>query len=417
MSNSNILSRLRQIGILLLFLGGAMFMLQGWNSYGSSQRLGSFLFLSIVLASAGVFCVRRWNEPRGGRTFLTLATATSVVHFSQLGAMVFSLFSDSPTQLPCYLTYHQESAIAVSILVALGLLFSIPISFLGFRILAPNKHRLLTSIFIFMNSLLLIPSRNPELSLCLIGLIDLTLLLLAFKDPLYTLPQEAKIARLVLFIPGLTLVLRTLMYSTSFTVVGCLFILISLTLFYGIRAVSESIDLRGKFELLSLLILGIGWLLMTIHAGYIWSTFPVFFLMIALSFTQVGKSESTRLCVSLLGVAFVFFNLSAEKIQVPFFTNDLFEITIAECLLGLSLIGTGWVLKEKTPFFSGILVTGLLLLNQIHTFIEILNHGTWVWLAVLGTSVILLDSYLERKGNQLTIKWSKLKSRFDKHIQ
>src|SRR5262249_16184489 len=120
-------------------------------------------------------CGLRMREDKGARTFLALACAIVPVNFCQLGALVYSRLASYAGNYPIYATLQAPNDVAAATAFGLGMLVLTVLSLIAFTALARSRSLLLTTAYIGLNALLLVPTRDPNSvgALLLLGTIGL----------------------------------------------------------------------------------------------------------------------------------------------------------------------------------------------------------------------------------------------------
>ncbi|NQZ02634.1 MAG: hypothetical protein HRT45_18385, partial [Bdellovibrionales bacterium] len=98
MNHSNFLKAIRGVrvlGVLSLLVSGAILLWQGFYDWEGFARFLAFSGLNLTIAGLGIFCARVWNEPKGARTLLALATSGLAAQFAQVGGILFNVLNSS----------------------------------------------------------------------------------------------------------------------------------------------------------------------------------------------------------------------------------------------------------------------------------------------------------------------------------
>ncbi len=417
--------RWQYLPVLLRYLGGATlvisaisFLISGWADETAILRFYGFLGFTAIMTLAGIFCVVRWKEDKGARTFLGFSTAFLPVHAVQLGGLIYlTLNRGGGATLPDWLAAFQfvplEGPVLWTTFALSGILLPL-VTFVGFSSLARKDATRLSLLFLGTNGLLLLPSRDPLVvfSVALFGT-----LAVAALDHLWFAAQsrlknlEGRVARGLLFTPFVLLIGRNLL----------LFEIDSLLLAYAgaaLTAVSFHVlpqfKINGKrllgFQEAALPLAAITWLLFLDGAfgAPFWevdlNTFvlPLAALMVLASIQVERRGHVWRYLAAATAIASVtwqmFFDPSAQASVVCIVVSIL--VTVAAFLM-----------EEKGLLRWGIIG---LVLGAIYHFRYLVLFGAenrWIALAVLGTTIILLGSFLEKNSSRLRGAFKNLRLR------
>src|SRR6478735_2296478 len=161
---------LRIAGAALVVAAASTFMLQNWQAGNDLMRYAMLVGQSLLLAAAASFVGLTVREGRSARTFLVLVLSTIPVSFAVLGGLVYSRFhlGELPA-LPHYASWVAPSKTSALLAVLGTLAVLVPLSLVSFTALARREAKALTLAFCFVNLLLLVPVRQPEVIAAISG--------------------------------------------------------------------------------------------------------------------------------------------------------------------------------------------------------------------------------------------------------
>ncbi len=393
---------LRNAGSLMLVLSALAFMLQKWGMIDHITRYFSFLGFTGVMAASALLCGLGVREGKSARTLFGLVVALTPVHFAQLGGLLFSVFGEIPsgTSYPTYLLWQAESSTAVLATVGVALLALTPILFVGFSTLDRSLAKHLTAASLIVNTILLAPTRDPNIIALMSGTTLLAVLLynVKLKGMAKYVTRESIFARATLFIPVAVVVGRQMtLYSLSegFLAINLLFA--AGVLFMVVpRYVGERLGaLSQTFSAVPLLLgvvttvgsLGIGtrhhevWLFL-LSVGV-----PTSMVLLLMSFLSKSAHRNLQTIAALVGLSstLVAFNFHPG---IPTSALTLLTVvtffTIAFMTESKSVLGISGV--------AGFLATGY----HVQILLQTFEFNLWITLGSVGVVTIVAASILER---------------------
>lgn len=405
---------LRALGGGLLGLSIATFMFNGWLSVSPLTRYYGFLGFTSLLALLGVFCVVRWNESKGGRTFLGLAAATLPAHALQLGGLLYLTLGGSGGHLPAALQVFHFGELSPLVFGLTFLLSSTVLSAIVYTATASMARPLakpLTLICLGGSALLMVPLRDPGTValLCILGFIGLRL---ADRRWLGSHPRmdtfDGQMMRVVAYAPIPVLALRSVMlFGYNAWPLAALGALTLHLLWYVTPKVFSQRPVQQLARVLSLPIIGVTWLCIAeglgLRATHGLALVPATFILGALSFTVPEGGRLWR----------VFASISATTILLAYLGNHTGNLAAVACLASGSVLLIGaFVLREKA-----LLAIGAVNLSCGTFFFlrEVIVFGMsqgWVALGVVGASAIIVATLIERRGKRLATRLSDFRADF-----
>jgi hypothetical protein len=165
---------LRILGASSVVASMSIFLLQGWYVENDIDRYIKLLAQTGLLALGGFLFGSLLKENKGARMFFGLALISVPANFTVLGALVWSLISmDSPVaSYPLQLIWGLPSIGGLGLVFTGALVVILPVTLLGFSIMARGYTTRLCWSFLSINSLILLPFRSSliAVSLALVAL-------------------------------------------------------------------------------------------------------------------------------------------------------------------------------------------------------------------------------------------------------
>lgn len=399
---------LRWLGAVSLIASAMTFLVSNWMETDQLLRYGWFLGFTALLSGCGWFCINRWQDDKGARTFFALGTALLPAHFAMLGAMIYA-FQRGVADFGGFREAFQFEALSGPTLLATiggALALLVPLTYLGFAAMARRHARALTGVFVAANATLLLTVRDAN---WVAGIGFALLAALIWCDRRFFAPEsrlrtwDGIAMRSLLFAPfgllvGRTLVLHgggsDLLISLLCTTVACVFYL-------GLpRCLNErSADARPWIRLVALAPAFLAW---TFGASAFGLSHPDWDLaLIVMPCALIAAGLSLRLeylarPVRSLAVAMLIGMALWQLVFHPSLLSSLLTFGVS-----LATILTAYGMRERWSFRVGIAGFGLGLAYQLRYAAE-LYQGEWLWvsLGVTGVIVLLTASYLERYGRR-----------------
>lgn len=407
---------LRAVGALVVLAAASTFLLQRWSTGDDVHRAWTLLAHTALLAVAGFACGIGLRESKGARTFLGLAVAMVPVHFTVLGALVYSVLgypvsgasADAFWTAPSlFWTASNPSAVALAVAGHLAVL--VPIAAVGLLALARPVTGRTLPVLLIGHALLLVPTRDPDQVAALV--VALAALLGWFElrvaphhASLHT--AEGRYTRLVLTAPLAMLVARNVnLYDVSYVLGGALFLAGGLASFIGSRRTSGVA--RATLELATLGALGMA---CACH-GLALALPPAAFLpLVSLSFapsaaalsvlmTELGPTyRRVAAAVAILGVG----------LNVLIYPGPL---TSWLCVaVSVAVLAYASFVQQRMILAAGVLGLLLGLSQQLHYAVYLFQSSQWIALAVLGSATIVGASLLERHHERLGARLGALRT-------
>ena len=409
---------LRWVGALLLGSAALAFMIQGYGGMDSMGRYYSFLGFSGFLTVCGVIAVTKLADPKGARTFVGVASAILPVLFLQLGALIYSLTLSQKLQMSDYFLYVAPSTASVIIAGLISTIVFIGVAYTGFSSFIRNSAVPATVGYLALNTLILIPTRDPQY-VALISIISIVIMFLVDrKIKKNDNTWENKVTRAMLFAAPLLILIRScslLVYVPSPLLFCLLFGLISFILFYTISSFSEKKSARICCQIVSLPFV----FLSMVALSESLTTSYGFDYIIFLSFTLFSL---TLILMSFFahydGVIYRSLGILSGTFGVYYGFITFSEPTIAfyGIVFGIVVTVVSFIHQEKINFYGGTLLTGLSAVFFVSNAYYVVLLNPWASLAVLGVVIVFISSYIEKNTSVVLALIKRTRMQFEPTI-
>jgi hypothetical protein len=398
---------LRVVGTGAVIVAMYSFLVRGWDSGNDVSRYLMMLAHTALLAGIGLASGYWLQEGKGARQLLTLALVSVPANFAILGAFIYSRTAPGGTgHYPHYVAWSVDSLPVALATAAAALVVLVPVTLLGFRVLARGMSRELAMLFLLSNLALLLPLRDPHGIGLLVAVLTGAVVWFSRSAAdgqavagtregitalgMQLLPLGVLLGR-SLWLYAFDLFLATLVAATVFAVLRqC-----SLYLKPGsrVRALFDGVSLMPA---LAIAPLGIAALSVTGMLPDAWLLPAGALLSASLVYDIARRSERHPGFYRRLAVLVVL----AGPITNLWLHGGL--PAAAACLVPGGLIAVHGYRKQQLSLFAGGLV--LVFAGLAQQFFELLRHfdlAGWAGLAVLGTLSIVFASVLESRGGRL----------------
>jgi hypothetical protein len=409
---------LRILGAGAVIIAMYSFMASGWQSGSDVARYLIMLGHTGLLAAVGLASGHWLQEGKGARLLVSLAVISVPANFAILGAFIYSQAGAIDiAQYPRYVAWAVDSLPVALWTTAVALLVLIPVTLLGFTVLARSMSRKLSVLFLASNLALLIPSRDPEMVSLLVSLLTLGVV---WGSRRTTRNQaEARTRDGILAIGLQLLPIGVLLVRTLWLYRFDLFLatMMTMTLFFVLRQVSlylqEGSKLRDLLDLCSLapalaVLQLLGNALLAAGLFPVSIVFPVAGLVSAGMLYDISKRNGRW--------SGMYRHLAVLIVLVSFIANLVLRggpLASLVCLgMGLALICLGYRQQRLSVLAGGV---ALMLSGSIYQLVDLLQHFdlvNWASMAILGISCIVFASVLESKGGRLRLQISAWRERF-----
>lgn len=390
---------LRVIGALLVVLSASTFMFQHWDHQSDVVRYFMLLGQTVTLAAMGLFLGLRLQAVRSARTLLGLVLACTPVHFTVLGALLYSRTGAAEAGLPAQAVWAAPSLGVALLSTAIALVVLVPVGFLSLRVFSREHAAPLGLAFLGMNAALLLPVREPTL----IGLLVLAMTVIFLTidrkfDRAHALRTfEGRLCRALCFVPVCVMAGRTLLfYEPTQVFVGATWLAAAWTWFWCCSQDNQAHTLVLRRLVVIPVGVAAGMLTDIIVPNEAWSCVCFAALYATMLWPMARRATDGPefynvvagyvACVALL-IGTVAFNTTAVSLSL---LGGVVMIVVAAWLqrLGLLLSAAG------VTILSAILEAWLV--------IDLVALRHWVTLAAAGLLLIFGAALIERHGPRLT---------------
>jgi hypothetical protein len=408
-------SRVKQyldISNLLRLCGGGftiaailIFLFQRWEDASDLYRFGMIFGETLILTFLGLATSHWLKDQKSARVFLGLSLISTSAVFTIVAAMLHSQVQWMPTManLPVFAVWAIDSMETVMLLFVGSLVILGGQSLLALSVLARPVRRSLGLLMLLNTGLLLLPVRHMGITLLLV----LPALVFGFhyikqlrKSTLAMRTAEGTMAGLLVMLPLFIMIGRgAYLYADGPVAIGSLSMLAYLLL----RQIAVSISDMGRvrkllevgslipaalttFQLLDLLNRVFPqlhhWLVF--FAGIFMSGF-----LIDLALRSASDRERYLQAVFYIGLLVAIL----EEVIYPGVSSAMLGFVLSGCVMFM-----GYISNSKNLLGLSLLALIGSLLLLIGNVIITINAGTWVSLAILGMSTIVLAATVERYG-------------------
>ncbi|MGH1486313.1 MAG: hypothetical protein ACRBCI_08825 [Cellvibrionaceae bacterium] len=415
---------LRWLGSGAILLSGIIFMFQGVQDLEMIIRYWSYIAFIAVLASVGFGSQLLFSDAKGARLSFGLAALLIPVQFSQLGGMVYS-WLDGTVTLHQLVDFSSVSLPMLLLVAGVTVLLAGIVCYMAFTILMRGEKSRLLLLFLGANVLLLLPARDSLLGFMTVGAMGALYLLLEnkyFKCRHIFSTKEGVAIRALLLFPFIIALVRLLLHID--TLASSAFLLLMVLTFIG-----KMTDLYCSHKTLRELLLilctafgSLGW------AFFIEGTFVQYYgtrqygiyidhfaitiailLPFSVCLSRIGRASSYPHIYRLLSAAIVGL-LSMTLLSSYSHIIELFVIV----LIGSLYFIAGYIRKEKANTIIGLLISIASILTLIFASIETVNINIWIILGVVGITLVMASSAVEKYGRKIVSKshyvWTSLLS-------
>jgi len=407
----NIPQLLRTLGATSLLAAISLFLFQGW---GNASDLDRYLLLfghTVGLTLLG-FSIGHWmKESKSARLLIMIALASIPVNFVILGAFSYSQFhwGQLLAQYPDMATWQVQDVQKALWIGGLSLLAIIPITRLGFSVLARTSANAFSILFLCLNIPLLVPTRS---TIAITVMVVATLILVTLssrklrRDNFTLATFEGFVSRILMYIPiGLMISRNIWLYAAD----GMMFTAVAIAVFILLRQLSLMLNrgskIRFLLELLSIIAglsisLGVVMIAIEFTTAYLPWMLPMFTLVFSVSLFELstrisyGRNNVRRLAMAVVSAA------SVANLMI----FDGFVASVLCLIAGLAVSLVAYFSEQRIALILGIITLLIGLIHQFAQAFNLIDFGSWGVLAGLGIGAILIASILERHGGQLKQK-------------
>ena len=411
-------SLLRIAGTGALLIAMYSFLVKGWENGNDIIRYALMLGHTGIIAAIGLASGHWLKESKGARLLLTLAVVSVPANFAVLGALIYSKTVPLNDVIYPHLVTWSVDSVSTAVFTTVGaLVVLIPVTLLGFTVLARSVSKKLSFLFLLSSTMLLIPIRDPQM----IGILalGLTFAIIAFgrniargQTSLQTM--EGSTALFLQLVPLSILLGRSLLlYSVDMFLLAIL----SGAIFVILRQSSLVIDTHSKLRIAmeGVSILPAVTIGLTLAGVLRDIPFVPDVVVLPLSaFVSAGmiydiahRAQAKAAFYRLISVLVITGAMLANLLLHFDFSSGLL------CTLsGLSLALIGYKLHQQNLVVSGILLFGLGGIQQLYEISQHFDFGNWSSLTLLGVFAIVFASAIESKGSVIKARLMAMKTQF-----
>ncbi len=400
---------LRLLGAAALLIAMYSFLVKGWQSGNDVFRYLLMLGHTGALAAIGLASGHWLKESKGARLLLTLALVSVPVNFAILGAFIYSQTpAIDVSHYPHYIAWTAGSLQNALLTSAGAMVVLVPITVLGFTVLARSLSKKLSWLFLLSNAILLLPLRDPQwIALVALALAGVTLFFTYKTAAEHTTAktQEGVTALALQLLPLAVLTGRSLwLYSLDLWLVTVM----AITLFIIMRQISLYLQPgslpREVLDGLSLLP-ALSVTLCLSAALYDAMTFPAALAL------PIGALTSAAMVYDISRrnqrKAGIYRHIGAWGLTLSLVANltvfDNLLAMLACVITGLALLMGGYQAQQRSLFSAGLVLLTIGVLRQCYALVLHFNLGSWASLAALGIASILVASTLEARGGRIKL--------------
>lgn len=401
---------LRILGATALLFAMYSFLVRGWQEGSDLFRYLLLLGHTGMLMAIGLVSDHYLKESKGARLLLVLALASVPVNFAILGSLIYSQTTAIATahsgDFPDYVSWTAGDLNTALLTSAGALVVLIPVVFLGFTVLARQMATKLSILFLFSNTAMLLPLRDPQT----IGLIVLALTIAvsmatrAFADKqIAAKTSEGVIALGLQLLPLSVLAIRNLWLYTPD---DFLFAMLCVCVFLMLRQASLCLEATATARIILDRI----------------ALIPALLIVPPLSSTLAALTDSAFLPASLVlpvslaisavmvydlsrrsrGYAGAFRLIAIWEILLGMTLNlalyDGLLATLSCIVTGACLLMHGYQARQRGVFLAGAALMLIGMLQQLFELIYRFDLASWISFAILGIIAIVAGSVLESPG-------------------
>ena len=396
---------LRIVGAATMIASMSLLLLKGWHNGDDIYRYLKLLGLTGLLAVGGFSLSYLLKEQKGARLFFSLGIVSVPANFGILGALIYSLVPKigPATAYPDF-AYWVVSDVSSVVMVSLGAMFVLlPVTILGFKILAKESTKLLTLSYLGLNTLLLLPFRDSLLvgillAVSLIVPAIVSRISLAKDATLHSIRGKYSIA--VLFIPAVILLVRNLYLYQLDSFLGLVFC-VSVYWVFRQWSMSETIGARAKMVLETISVplafsaaLFVADLTGAYFLDLLYSVSLSTLLGLFLVDYQRRAQPSPLKWIIVTGTGGVI----SAALLISTLMLDTAAIALLATLFGIALSMFGFYARYRSVVAIGVAQTLVAAWLGLGDVIALLLSGDWLILAIVGGVAIVGASLVDRFG-------------------
>ena len=396
---------LRILGATSVIVSMSLFLLQDWDTGDDTIRYFKLLTQTGLLCLCGFLLANILKENKGARLFFGLGICSIPANFAILSALLLSAFSptDQLQTIPEYLSWAKPEGSGLIFMFSIALITLVPLTLLAVRIMTRQDVLSISSVFLGLNALILIPMRDSVSSGILI-LISIGIALLFTKHKQLFSKENSSAGKhflgLLLFIPGSLIAARSTLLYNADNLLLLILLVTGYTLFRQfsiLRTTPGFIRLTTEFLTLPITLFAVI-ILNEIISDIMGKDIARIISAMTLIAYIIDINRFSYSALLKHGVTvFTSITLCASLVELSIW-NTTFSETCIIILGGIGVILLGYKLRNRTTMFTGILTMIIGFALGIDDLIEVLFTGNWLILGSLGITTIILASVVERYG-------------------
>ena len=409
---------LRFAGATILVAALSVFLFQRWGAGNDLFRYLTLLGLSAALTGAGLLSGILLHEGKGARVFLGIVLLTVPIHFTVLGALLYSQFSLEPllNNYPGAVNWQADDPVSVLLTLVGALAVLLPACWIAARTFARPQARAFTMALFGLTMPLLLPTRSLAaviLMALLMAAAVAWLELRAWRRSVALKTTEGRFLRALLVMPFVLMLGRGMwLYDTSVMLVAVAAVAMFSMLLVAVKKNRSRPKLASALARLGLLPAATAsWAfadslehLGLLSAEYTAMALAVPFVAALLLLSRVSPNGGSR------------YRLSAALVAIAVVLTDLFLYggalhAFLALVVGVLTLSYGYLVEQKLVLVGGVLTAVVGLGFQVGYALQGFELGGWLALALLGTLAILSASMLERFGGQMLERWQVARAR------
>lgn len=394
-------TRLQQLFQVLRWCGAAMivasagtFLVQSWDQVGDVTRYLTLLGTTALLPALAYLCGIRMQESRSARVLMLTLLALIPIHAGVLGGFVLSQFGYAGTTLARVAQWVAPSPLAALLLLTGASVVLLPMVWAAFRVLSRPDAKLLTAASAGAHALMLIPDRSPlAASLTVIPIIAGTIWCAARVKPQ---TREAKLAVGSLLMPAALIAARqAIFYDVTSAFWGTILGAAAIGLFLlGTQTKDVTVE---RFAVVPTVLSTAAFTDAAMHwwmsepTSEVWLSYAlVTAVPLLLSAWMSERSTSFYVLVAVLLNAFVT--------TMTLLVDPRPWAALQAIGLGIGALSYGLMTGKRLWLYPGIALAGLGFVVELAHAIEVFQPSGWLALAALGSLLVGITAWLERRA-------------------
>lgn len=402
--------------MLRIFGAGSMvaaigvFLFQHWEAGNDLTRYSMLLAQTVLLCLLGFGTSRLLQEPKSARVFLALGLVSVAATFTILGALLYSSVQWDAVSIvyPGYAHWRIDSAGEAVRWIAGSVLLLVPVTVLGYLVLARPAAKILSGLFIANAALVLLPVRDPALTAVIAagaGIASFMVLTRVRQNVSAVRTGEGRIARLIALLPIAIIAGRGgYLYAADAVSIAGLGVLVYATIRQmGVYAPGKST--RRRFlegaSLLPALVTALAcaeiatrWVGHDIDAAL---AIAVLATVIVAALVDLAKRSHTDGACYARGAAAVGLLAGVAELAMAPSMGTALVCTGVSALVALYTRAAGFTVLYRVSLVCLVAGIGY----HVYFAIRAVDLGGWMGLTLLGIIAIVMAAAIERHGEKM----------------